>query len=372
MQIRPGIVALVALASLVSGCAQAPKASAPAPAPVAAVAPAPAPKSAGPAPLFTAIPYETWKILGGHATFELAQTADGTVLTGRGPLQINGFLTSPRAIGDFRLAVDVKLGSRQSPLGEKMNSGIQIRSQEMAGTVGGLQVEIDPTKRAWSGGIYDERGRDWLAPLKDSTPEAEAARAAFRLGEWNRYEIECIGPRIRTKVNGVPCAVWYDGIVSGLVAFQVHNGAACEVAFRNPMFEELGAHSWRAMPDAAGPSSGERCAWSHPIAAEMRGVRMRVNRTGHVVILAADGTRLADVPFAPAAVAKNADGSTKAAPADAASAWRKLELVWIDGAGSVLLDGARVATLALPQQPTHIRVLGEACETKDSEVLQRD
>jgi len=108
------------------------------------------------------------------------------------------------------------------------------------------------------------------------------------------------------------------------------------------------------------------------IGAEMRGVRMRVNHSGHVVVLAADGTRLADVPFAPAAVAKNADGSNKAAPADGAAVWRKLELVWIDGAGSVLLDGARVATLALPQQPTHIRVLGEACEAKDSEVLQRD
>ena len=65
--------------------------------------------------------------------------------------------------------------------------------------------------------------------------------AAFKLGEWNRYEIECIGPRVRTRVNGVACAEWYDGIVSGLLAFQVHGGKACEVAFRAPAFEDLGA-----------------------------------------------------------------------------------------------------------------------------------
>ncbi len=50
-----------------------------------------------------------------------------------------------------------------------MNSGIQIRSESTHdynnGRVHGYQVEIDPSARAWSGGIYDEARRGWLYPL---------------------------------------------------------------------------------------------------------------------------------------------------------------------------------------------------------------
>ena len=38
----------------------------------------------------------------------------------------------------------------------------------------------------------------WL----DDLSEDGAARAAFRPGEWNHYRIECLGPWIRTWVNG--------------------------------------------------------------------------------------------------------------------------------------------------------------------------
>jgi hypothetical protein len=47
-----------------------------------------------------------------------------------------------------------------------MNSGIQFRSESKAdyrdGRVHGYQMEIDPSPRAWTGGIYDEARRDWL------------------------------------------------------------------------------------------------------------------------------------------------------------------------------------------------------------------
>src|SRR5690606_4372602 len=51
------------------------------------------------------------------------------------------------------------------------NSGIQTRSQlgsaanDGKGRVYGRQVEIAPTPRAWTGGIYDEARRGWLYPL---------------------------------------------------------------------------------------------------------------------------------------------------------------------------------------------------------------
>ena len=317
----------------------------------------PAPKPAAVRPLFDALPYSDWRVLGAPPKVELHDTDGQPVLIGKGPIPSNGFLASPREVGDFRLEVDVKLGSADNPLGDKMNSGIQIRSQEKEATggqktLGGLQVEVDPTKRAWSGGIYDERGRAWLAPLEGN----DAARAAFKLGAWNRYEIECVGPRIRTRVNGVDCAEWYDGIVSGLIGFQVHGGPQCEVAFRAPMFTELGRHAWRPLADEPAVSSGERVAWSHSVDAAARGVRLMVEGAGHVEVLAADGARLCDVSFVA--------GETRAP--------RALEILWLDQRGAILLAGRRIGALVLTQPPARIRVLGEACSAGDACVLVRE
>lgn len=304
-------------------------------------------------PLFTAIPYPTWRILGAPPKFELRDSTAGLTLVGRGPIPSNGFLASPRELGDFTLTVDVKLGSDDNPRGNKMNSGIQIRSQEKEGTVAGLQVEVDPTARAWSGGVYDERGRGWLANLEGN----DAARAAFRLGEWNRYEIACDGPRIRTKVNGVACAEWYDGIVSGLLAFQVHGGPPCEVAFRAPMIDERGRHAWAPLADEPGGSSGERVAWAHSVDEHARGVRVEIEGAGHVEVLAADGTRWCDVSFA--------------AADDKSPSARMLELVWFEGKGAVLLNGRRVGAMEFTGSPAWVRVLGDACTARNPQRLAK-
>ena len=61
------------------------------------------------------------------------------------------------------------------------NSGIQFRSHQKPeddpknpSRVFGYQMEVDPSDRKWSGGIYDEARRGWLFDLKDK-PEAGAA-----------------------------------------------------------------------------------------------------------------------------------------------------------------------------------------------------
>ena len=304
--------------------------------------------------LFDAMPFDTWRPLGAPARFELVDATDGgsPTLVGRGPIPSNGFLASPREFGDFRLAVSVKLGSPDNPRGDKMNSGIQIRSAEKDGTVAGLQVEVDPTKRAWSGGIYDERGRAWLANLEGN----DAARAAFRHGEWNRYEIECIGPRIRTRVNGVACAEWFDPIVSGLLAFQVHGGLACEVAFAAPMLEVLGAHAWMPLAEGvdptAAPAPGAPSVWQCAVDAATRGVRVEVGGAGQLTILDARGGVLADVSFA-----------------DGAPALLSLAVVWLEDRGAVLLEGRRVAEFALPSPPARVRITGGACVVREPERL---
>jgi len=178
-------------------------------------------------PLFPARSTEGWHIVGGVAEFAMR---DG-VLTGHGTDSRNAFLVSPGNYEDFVLDLELRI--------DEGNSGIQVRSQvrenDGSGSLVGYQVEIDPTPRAWSGGIYDEGRRGWLFDLKEN----EAARQAFKAGEWNRFVIECRGPWFRTWVNGVPAADGVDILdADGRIAFQVHSGRTT-VHWRRVMIAEL-------------------------------------------------------------------------------------------------------------------------------------
>ncbi|NLV19134.1 MAG: DUF1080 domain-containing protein [Bacteroidetes bacterium] len=155
-----------------------------------------------------------WVLLNGEASFEIRK---GTV-TGTTKLKSpNSFLCTPENYGDFILECDVWIDPR-------LNSGIQIRSESYSGylngRVHGYQIEIDPSERGWSGGIYDEARRGWMYAL-DRNP---TGKKAFRAGEWNHYRIEAVGNSIRTWINGVPCADMLDALTpSGFIALQVHS-----------------------------------------------------------------------------------------------------------------------------------------------------
>jgi hypothetical protein len=81
-------------------------------------------------------------------------------------------------------------------------------------------VEIDPSKRAWTGGIYDEARREWLYTMDYNG----AAKKAFKKLDWNTMRVECIGTQIRTWINGVPAANLVDNMTpQGFIALQVHS-----------------------------------------------------------------------------------------------------------------------------------------------------
>ncbi len=129
----------------------------------------------------------------------------------------NSFLCTEKDYGDFVLELELLVD-------EKMNSGIQFRSLSKPdyqdGRVHGYQMEVDPSTRAWSGGIYDEARRDWLY-IPNINPEG---KRAFRNGTWNKYRIEAIGSTLRTWVNNVPVACLIDDMTaSGFIALQVHS-----------------------------------------------------------------------------------------------------------------------------------------------------
>lgn len=164
--------------------------------------------------LFNGKDFTGWNQKGGKAAYAIE---NGEIVGTSVWDTPNSFMCTDKLYGDFILELEVKVDNR-------LNSGIQIRSNSFpdyqAGRVHGYQVEIDPSDRAWSGGIYDEGRRGWLYTLQMN----EAGRTAFKKEEWNKYRIEAIGNNIKTWINGVPCANVFDQeTASGFIALQVHS-----------------------------------------------------------------------------------------------------------------------------------------------------
>lgn len=163
--------------------------------------------------LFNGKDFTGWHILNGKAEY----TINDGVIVGHSKLKTpNTFLATEKLYGDFILELEFKID-------EGLNSGVQFRSNSFAdynnGRVHGYQFEIDPSKRAWTGGIYDEGRRGWIYPM-ERNPEG---KKAFKAGEWNKLRIEAIGTSLKTWVNGIPCSDLIDNTTAtGFIALQVH------------------------------------------------------------------------------------------------------------------------------------------------------
>ncbi len=163
--------------------------------------------------LFNGKDLDGWKVLNGTAEF----TIENGALVGTSKLNTpNTFLATKVDYSDFILEYEAKIDP-------SLNAGVQIRSLSKAdynnGRVHGYQVELDPSKRAWTGGIYDEARRGWLYNLEGNP----RAKEAFKQGEWNKFRIEAIGHNICVWLNGVQSADIIDDMTaSGFIALQVH------------------------------------------------------------------------------------------------------------------------------------------------------
>jgi hypothetical protein len=210
-----------------------------------------------PVALFNGKDLSGWSKRGGEAAY----TIENDAIVGRSkPDTSNTFLATDQEYGDFELELDFKIDD------PKFNSGVQIRSharpQGNGERVYGYQVEIDPRPdRGWTGGIYYEAGSKareagWLNDLSKN----DAARNAFKLGEWNHLRIVAQGRRVQTWINGVPAADFTetnDAAYSpqGFIALQVHSVGSekepKEVRWRNIRLTNL--NDAAAAADAYGP-----------------------------------------------------------------------------------------------------------------------
>lgn len=164
--------------------------------------------------LFNGKDLSGWDILNGNAKF---YAKDGILIGEAVVNSPNTFLCTKEKYSDFILEFEFKVDPQ-------LNSGVQFRGLSNKdfknGRVHGYQVEIDPSARAWTGGIYDEARRGWLYPLSDNP----GAKKAFKNGEWNKIRVESIGNSLRTWVNGIACSDLLDDMTSeGFIGLQVHD-----------------------------------------------------------------------------------------------------------------------------------------------------
>lgn len=189
------------------------------------------------------------KIVSGTASYKVE---DGVLVGTTTDGSPNSFLVKG-PFKDFELEFEVKVD-------DALNSGVQVRSHlakegdpapEGAkggkplppGRLYGPQCEIAVNGTA--GDFYDEarRGTWWSILTQTEAARSDAAKAAFKKGEWNLYRIVVKGDHYQSFVNGVPAADFkqpHDP--EGYIGFQVHGikkgDGPFNVRWKNVKFKE--------------------------------------------------------------------------------------------------------------------------------------
>ena len=164
-----------------------------------------------------------WKIVSGKPAAS-AYVENGEMIGHmvRGTPEHTFFCTEEK-FGDFILEVDCfQVGG--------FNTGVLFRCidtpPEATVRLHGYQMKVDPSPtRRWTGGIFDDFGKNWLWLY--TLADDERARTAYKFNEWSRFRIEALGPDIKIWVNGVPAAHLVNGkYPRGYIAFKIHSFAA--------------------------------------------------------------------------------------------------------------------------------------------------
>ena len=153
----------------------------------------------------------------------------------------NSFLCTDKDYGNFDLMFEVKVD-------DKLNSGVQIRSQTKGGPKGrvnGPQVEIEASGKngAEAGYIYGEAAGGWMTPADKLKPHKH-----FKDGKWNKYRVVANGANIKVWINGALISDLdheerFKSHPKGFIGLQVHSigrgTGPYEVRWRKIKIKEL-------------------------------------------------------------------------------------------------------------------------------------
>ncbi len=150
------------------------------------------------------------------------------------------FLVTEDTYDDFVFEGEVRVPDRES------NSGFMFRAQVDTNRVYGYQAEVDPSERAWSGGLYDEGRRGWLHPAEGDSIAGVTFRkehgGAFNPDGWNTYRIRAVGDSLEISVNGEQTTAYRDTVDSeGVIGIQHHGEDGKIYRFRNLRIREVEA-----------------------------------------------------------------------------------------------------------------------------------
>ena len=179
-----------------------------------------------------------WSAKGGDAKYH---AEDGSIVGVVDDQRRNSFLCSDKEYGNFIFKAEFKYDVG-------FNSGIQFRSQARPDTdnrerVYGYQCEIAPG--GMTGAVYDEaRRKRWLNVVTGEL--REKTQKPFKQNEWNELEIQCVGPSIRTWLNGQPVSDFFDTMTDrGFFGLQVHSAQQGQIRWRNIRVKELPETPWK-------------------------------------------------------------------------------------------------------------------------------
>lgn len=179
-----------------------------------------------------------WTLFAGTATFELKE---GEIIGRTAIGSPSTFLCSKTLYSDFEMTFEVWLD-------DPLNSGVQIRSSRSKDATNtrlcGPQIEIeaipsDTKSTCEAGYVFSEgTGRGWVS-------QNRIINDVFLNGQWNRFTIRAVGPRIQVWVNDrkVEDVLDEHSAQQGFIALQVHSvpneSPALEVRWRDLRVREL-------------------------------------------------------------------------------------------------------------------------------------
>ncbi len=181
-----------------------------------------------PVPLFDGTTFSGWE----GDTTGVWRIEDRTLVAGRldAKQPYNDFLCTTKEYGDFDMTVSYRSNA--------CNGGIQFRSQRVPNDheLKGYQADFF---KGHDGSLYDESRRNKML----ATPDA-GVTARLMLGEWNRYRIRAVGPRIQLWVNDILTVDFteYDPTIPrrGIIGLQIHKRAT-EIRYRDLTIIDLDA-----------------------------------------------------------------------------------------------------------------------------------
>jgi len=154
---------------------------------------------------------------------------------------------------DFELKVEYRVSAQG-------NSGINYRSVEVPGqpwAMKGYQADIEGQDR-WTGQVYEERGRTFLAlrgqithateggkrEIIASLGDAKELQARVKKEDWNQYHLIIRGNVLMHILNGQVMSEVVDDDVKerrfdGLLGVQVHVGPPMKIEYRNFRLKKL-------------------------------------------------------------------------------------------------------------------------------------